>query len=92
MSRHRRRGGIRRNVAKNELGRSGGRGNSRLSAHVLKRMEDSGFSEVELRRMLEHGSGYRHDIVEDRLVVDARHAKQAWEVIVEPTLSADCSS
>ena len=34
--------------------------------------------------MLEHASGYREDILDDRFVVDADHARQAWEVIVEP--------
>lgn len=55
-----------------------------LSAHVLKRMEDRRFNEVELRRMMEHASGFRDDIVDDRFVVVARHVRQAWEVIVEP--------
>jgi hypothetical protein len=55
-----------------------------LSAHLLKRMEDRTFNEVELRRMLEHASGHRPDIVEGRFVIEAQHAGQAWEVIVEP--------
>ena len=55
-----------------------------LSAHVLKRMEDRRFNEVELRRMLEHASWFRDDIVTDRFIVAGRHAGQAWEVIVEP--------
>lgn len=55
-----------------------------MSAHLLKRMEDRAFNEVELRRMLEHASGHRPDIVEGRFVIDARHGGQAWEVIVEP--------
>ena len=55
-----------------------------LSAHLLKRMEDRNFNEVDLRRMLEHAGGHRADIVEDRFVIDARHAGRRWEVIVEP--------
>ena len=55
-----------------------------LSAHVLKRMVDRRFNEVELRRMLERASRYRDDIIEDRFVIEARHATHAWEVIVEP--------
>jgi len=47
-------------------------------------MEDRAFNEVELRRMLEHASGHRPDIVEGRFVIEVRHAGQAWEVIVEP--------
>jgi hypothetical protein len=30
-----------------------------LSAHLLKRMEDRVFNEVDLRRMLEHAGRYR---------------------------------
>ena len=55
-----------------------------LSAHVLKRMGDRRFDEVVLRRMLEHAGGYREDIVDDRFVIEARQARQRWEVIVEP--------
>ena len=47
-------------------------------------MEDRGFNEVGLRRMLEHAKEYRPDILDDRLVIDARHAGGSWEVIVEP--------
>ena len=55
-----------------------------LSAHLLKRMEDRGFNEVDLRRMLEHASGHRPDIIEGRFIIEVRHADQPWEVIVEP--------
>lgn len=55
-----------------------------MSAHLLKRMDDRSFNEVELRRMLEHARGHRADILEGRFVIDARHAGQPWEVIVEP--------
>jgi hypothetical protein len=47
-------------------------------------MEDREFNEVDLRRMLEHASAHRADIVDDRFVIDARHAAKRWEVIVEP--------
>jgi hypothetical protein len=47
-------------------------------------MEDRAFNEVELRRMLEHASGHRADIVDDRFVIDARHGGKPWEVVVEP--------
>ena len=55
-----------------------------MGAHLLKRMEDRAFNEVDLRGMLEHASGHRPDIIEGRFVVEARHAGQSWEVIVEP--------
>jgi hypothetical protein len=55
-----------------------------LSPHLLKRMVDRRFTEVDLRRMLERAAGYREDIVEGRWAIETRHARRAWEVIVEP--------
>ena len=55
-----------------------------LGPHLLKRMTDRRFSEIELRRMLERASGHRDDIVESRWIIEARHRGRAWEVIVEP--------
>lgn len=55
-----------------------------MSAHLLKRMEDRAFNEIDLRRMLEHAGGYHVDILEARFVIEARHAGTPWEVIVEP--------
>ena len=46
-------------------------------------MEDREFNEVDLRRMLEHASGHRPDILERRFVIEVRHTEAAWEVIVE---------
>ena len=51
-------------------------------------MVDRRFTEVELREMLEGAEGYRTDIVEGRFVVDARHRRNRWEVIVEPDSAA----
>ena len=55
-----------------------------LTAHLLKRMEDRGFNEMALRRMLEHASGYAADIMVGRFVIESRHTGQSWAVIVEP--------
>lgn len=55
-----------------------------LSPHLLKRMADRGFSEVELREMLEHASKVRADIVPGRWRIGTRHKHRPWEVIVEP--------
>lgn len=44
-----------------------------LTPHLGKRMVDRGFTEVDVRAMLEQASGYRLDVVEDRFVVEARH-------------------
>ena len=55
-----------------------------LSAHLLKRMTDRRFNEVELRLMLEGASGYGENCEPGRWVVATRHAGHPWEVIVEP--------
>jgi len=47
-------------------------------------MLDRRFTEVDLRRMLEHAGGCRGDVVDGRWVVETRHNKKDWEVIVEP--------
>ncbi len=47
-------------------------------------MEDRAFNEVDLRRMLDHATGHRPDSTEGRFVIEARHAGQPWEVVVEP--------
>ncbi len=57
-----------------------------LSPHVPKRMVDRRFNEIDLRAMLENGSGYREDIEEGRWVISSRHDGRAWEVIVEPLI------
>ncbi len=55
-----------------------------LSPHVEKRMGDRGFTEVDLREMLQNAKSYREDVVEGRWVIDVRLRRQAWEVVVEP--------
>lgn len=55
-----------------------------LTPHLLKRMDDRRFTEIDLRRMLERATGYREDVVEGRWVIETRHRGKAWEVIVEP--------
>ena len=47
-------------------------------------MDDRQFTEVDLRRMMEHATGLGADILAGRFVVDARHAGGSWEVIIEP--------
>lgn len=47
-------------------------------------MEDRRFTEVDLRRMLEHATGYRPDVAAGRWTVSARHRRRVWEVVVEP--------
>jgi len=60
-----------------------------LSPHLLKRMVDREFTEVDLRRMLEMAHTYRPDIVEGRWVIMTSHQGNPWEVIVEPDFDAE---
>src|SRR5207244_11351510 len=57
---------------------------ARATPHVLKRMVDRGFTEVDLRQMLEDGSSFRPDVEEGRWVIVSRHRRRSWEIIVEP--------
>lgn len=59
-----------------------------ITPHLEKRMEDRDFTEVDLRAMLERAHGYRPDVMEGRWVIDARHRRERWEVLVEPDPAA----
>ncbi len=59
------------------------------TSHLLKRMTDRRFTEVDLRRMLEHSYRVRRDIVPGRWVAVTRHHGRRWEVIVEPDLDRE---
>jgi hypothetical protein len=47
-------------------------------------MEDRSFDEIDLRAMLERASNYRRDVAGGRWVIETRHRRRRWEVIVEP--------
>jgi hypothetical protein len=55
-----------------------------LTPHLIKRMDDRDFNELDLRTMLETAKSFRQDIVEGRWVIETRSRKHPWEVIVEP--------
>lgn len=55
-----------------------------LSPHLLKRMVDRGFSEGDLREMLERATALRPDTEPGRWVAEARLARRKWEVVIEP--------
>jgi hypothetical protein len=59
-----------------------------LSPHLLKRMVDRRFTEVDLRRMLKVAQRYRKDVVVNRWVVVTRHRRRRREIIVEPDWDA----
>jgi hypothetical protein len=47
-------------------------------------MRDRSFTEVDLRGMLERAVGYRRGEGPGRWVLETRHRRRRWEVIVEP--------
>lgn len=55
-----------------------------LVPHVLKRMADRDFTEIDLRLMLERTTSWRPDVIPGRFVIETRHGDRPWEVIVEP--------
>ena len=57
-----------------------------LSPHLLKRMIDRGFTEPDLRLMIEDADGYHRDVMEGRWVVETAHGGRRWEIVVEPSL------
>ena len=55
-----------------------------LSPHLEKRMVDRDFNEINLHRMLQSAKGYHPDVVEGSWVIETKHRRRTWEVIVEP--------
>lgn len=55
-----------------------------LSPHLLKRMEDRRFTEIDLRAMLSRAARLRPDPLPGRWLVETRHRRRRWRVIVEP--------
>ena len=59
-----------------------------LSSHLFKRMASRDFTEIEVRDMLSKASGFRRDVVPGRWIIETRHKRKPWEVIVEPDADA----
>ena len=55
-----------------------------LTSHLIKRMFDRGFSETELRDMLEMATAFHPDVEAGRFVIDTALRGQRWQIIVEP--------
>lgn len=55
-----------------------------LTSHLLKRMVDRGFSEIDLRSMMDVASRLRKHHEPGRWIVETSHASSPWEVVVEP--------
>ena len=59
-----------------------------FTSHLEARMEERGFSEVELRTMLQKPLGIRAARQPGRWSVDTRFGEQRWVVVVEPDSEA----
>lgn len=55
-----------------------------ISSHVEMRMGDRDFTEIDLRVMYDRAKDYRPDSISGRWVVETKHRRQPWEIIVEP--------
>jgi hypothetical protein len=55
-----------------------------LSPHLLKRMADRDFTELDIRSMLQSAVRVRPDVEPGRWVVGTHRRRRRWEVIVEP--------
>jgi hypothetical protein len=55
-----------------------------LTKHVLKRMHDRDFSEIDLRMMLERALALERAKEPGRWQVLARHGGVLWGIVVEP--------
>lgn len=55
-----------------------------LSSHVLKRMIDRNFSELDLRAMMETAVALTEDVEPGRWIVETQHESRPWQIIVEP--------
>lgn len=55
-----------------------------LGRHLLERMRDRGFSEVDLRPMIERATAVHRSAEWARWIVETRHDGRPWQVVVEP--------
>jgi hypothetical protein len=55
-----------------------------LSPHLVRRMQERGFDEAELREMLADAHAIDPDVAPGRFLVRTKHAGRNWEIVVEP--------
>ena len=55
-----------------------------LSSHLLKRMVQRDFNEVDLRQMFQNASEYLSDVEEGRWIIRSKYRRRPWKIIVEP--------
>ena len=60
-----------------------------ITPHLVKRMVQRDFTEVDLRGMLGSATGFRPDRYPDRWIIRTRRRHGGWEVIVEPDSEAE---
>jgi hypothetical protein len=60
-----------------------------LSPHLLIRVVDRRFTEVDLRRTLGVAQGVRPDGVPGRWVAECRFRRRGWEIVLEPDAEAE---
>jgi hypothetical protein len=55
-----------------------------LSPHLLKRMAERSFNEVDLRSMLSVATQWRISSTQGRFIISSRLLARDWEIVVEP--------
>ncbi len=55
-----------------------------ITPHVETRMEERDFTEIDLRTMLDRADTFEPDEIEGRYMVQTRHRRDDWIIIVEP--------
>jgi hypothetical protein len=60
-----------------------------LSPHLFRRMRDRGFSETDLRTMLQEARGFHPSHEEGRFVIESVRDNEPWEIVVEPDEAAE---
>jgi hypothetical protein len=55
-----------------------------VSPHLVKRMADRDFTELDVRSMLQGATRVRPDAEPGRWIVSSHRRRRRWEVIVEP--------
>ena len=55
-----------------------------FTSHVEMRMEERGFTEVDLRGMLDNAVSVERSGRGERWIVSARHGGRSWKIVLEP--------
>ncbi len=58
-----------------------------LSPHLVKRMQDRGFTEIDLRAMFADAEDWYPSIVPQRFIITTRRNRRKWEIVVEPDMT-----